>query len=90
MRVRAEIDVVLVAALLRPEAAGWLAAAYRVISIPVFIPPHLTTPRHPRHNPHKYNPTVRGAELISHSASNQKFSHPSRGALSRHDKLSFD
>ena len=44
MRVRAEIDVLLVAVLLRPEAAGWLAAAYRVISIPVFIPTLVTTP----------------------------------------------
>jgi O-antigen/teichoic acid export membrane protein len=44
LRIRAGIDVILVGVLLREQVAGWLAASYRVISIPVFIPTLITTP----------------------------------------------
>lgn len=43
-KVRAEIDVVLVAILLQANVAGWLAAAYRIINITVFIPTAITIP----------------------------------------------
>ena len=44
LRVRADIDVVLVGVLLQSNVAGWLAAAYRIINITVFIPTVITTP----------------------------------------------
>ena len=43
-RIRSDIDVVLVGVLLHAEVAGWLAAAYKIIAIPVFIPTLITTP----------------------------------------------
>lgn len=42
--VRAQIDVVLIAALLGTRAAGWLSAAYSIVAIPIFIPTLVTTP----------------------------------------------
>jgi O-antigen/teichoic acid export membrane protein len=44
LQVRLQVDVIVVAALLNDQAAGWLAAAYRIIGIPVFIPAMVTTP----------------------------------------------
>lgn len=43
-RIRNQADIVLTGLLLSEQAAGWLAASYRVISIPTFIPTALTTP----------------------------------------------
>ncbi len=43
-KIRAQIDVVLVGALLQPAAAGLLAAAYRIINLAVFIPTVITIP----------------------------------------------
>ena len=45
--VRAQIDIVIVAALAGSSAAGWLAAAYRIIAIPAFIPTLINTPLFP-------------------------------------------
>jgi O-antigen/teichoic acid export membrane protein len=42
--VRAQIDIVLVGLLLHAQAAGWLAAAYRIIGVVVFFPTVITTP----------------------------------------------
>lgn len=44
LSVRGESDVVLTGLLLQPGVAGWLAAAYRIINITVFIPAALATP----------------------------------------------
>lgn len=44
MQIRNQIDVVLVAFLLGADAAGWLAAAYRIVFIPIFLPVVITTP----------------------------------------------
>ena len=44
MRVRNQIDVLVIGLLLSEQAAGWLAAAYRIVWIPVFIPTLITTP----------------------------------------------
>ncbi|MFN0074168.1 MAG: oligosaccharide flippase family protein [Chloroflexota bacterium] len=44
IRVRAEIYVVIVAMLLHEQSAGWLAAAYRITYVPLFIPTLITTP----------------------------------------------
>lgn len=44
MQVRNQIDVVLTATLVSQQAAGWLAAAYRIITIPIFIPTLVVTP----------------------------------------------
>lgn len=44
IRIRNQIDVAMVSALLTPQAAGWLAGAYRVIYIPSFVPNLLATP----------------------------------------------
>lgn len=44
LRVRAQIDIVVVALLVNAQVTGWLSAAYRIISIPVFIPTLITTP----------------------------------------------
>jgi len=41
------IDNLLLAALSRAEVIGWYAAAYNIISIPVFIPTLITTPLFP-------------------------------------------
>ena len=42
--VRAQIDLVLIAALLGTRAAGWLSAAYSIVMIPVFVPTLVATP----------------------------------------------
>lgn len=44
LRIRNEIDVIMVGLLLRTQVAGWLTAAYRVVYIPIFIPTLITTP----------------------------------------------
>jgi O-antigen/teichoic acid export membrane protein len=44
LRVRMQIDVVLVELLAQTAAAGHLAAAYQIVSVPVFIPTLITTP----------------------------------------------
>jgi|GEM_PF-2631413 len=44
LRVRMQIDVVLVELLAQVAAAGHLAAAYQIVSVPVFIPTLITTP----------------------------------------------
>lgn len=44
IRVRNEIDVVLTGVLIQSSVAGWLAAAYRIINITVFIPAAITMP----------------------------------------------
>lgn len=43
-QIRMHGDVILVGLLLSEQAAGWLSAAYRIISIPVFIPTAIVTP----------------------------------------------
>lgn len=43
-QVRNQADVVLAGLVLSQQAAGWLAAAYRIISIPAFIPTLIVTP----------------------------------------------
>jgi O-antigen/teichoic acid export membrane protein len=43
-QVRNEIDVVLTGVILTQQTAGWLAAAYRIVSIPLFIPTLIVTP----------------------------------------------
>jgi O-antigen/teichoic acid export membrane protein len=47
IQIRNQLDVVLVGTLLSEQAAGWLAAAYRVVGIPVFIPFLVSTPLTP-------------------------------------------
>lgn len=44
LRIRCQIDVVVVAALLGERTAGWLAGAYRVIAVPFFIPNLIAVP----------------------------------------------
>jgi O-antigen/teichoic acid export membrane protein len=44
LHIRNQIDVILVGALLSEQAAGWLAAAYRIVSVPTFIPHLIVTP----------------------------------------------
>jgi O-antigen/teichoic acid export membrane protein len=44
LRIRGEIDKLLLAALASASAVGWYAAALRVVSIPIFIPTLLATP----------------------------------------------
>jgi O-antigen/teichoic acid export membrane protein len=44
LRLRAQVDVVLVQLLAQATAAGQLAAAYQIIGIPVFIPTLIVTP----------------------------------------------
>ncbi|MCC6174889.1 MAG: oligosaccharide flippase family protein [Chloroflexi bacterium] len=44
MRVRNQIDVLVIGLLLTEQSAGLLAAAYRIVSIPVFIPTLIVTP----------------------------------------------
>jgi O-antigen/teichoic acid export membrane protein len=47
LRIRGGLDVILLGALLQPNVAGWLVAAYRIINVPVFIPTIVTTPLMP-------------------------------------------
>ena len=58
VRVRADIGVVLTGILLQASAAGWLAAAYRIINVAVFIPTVITTPLLPALSRSKTEPTV--------------------------------
>lgn len=58
IRVRADIDVVLTGILLQSSVAGWLAAAYRMINITVFIPAAITTPLLPALSRCKSQPAV--------------------------------
>jgi O-antigen/teichoic acid export membrane protein len=58
IRVRADIDVVLTGILLHSSVAGWLAAAYRIINITVFIPAAITTPLLPALSRSKSQPDV--------------------------------
>ena len=58
LRVRSDIDVVLVGLLLRPGIAGWLAAAYRIIGVTVFIPTVITTPLMPALSRSRADPDV--------------------------------
>jgi O-antigen/teichoic acid export membrane protein len=58
LRVRSDIDVVLVGLLLRPGIAGWLAAAYRIIGVTVFIPTVITTPLMPALSRSRAEPEV--------------------------------
>lgn len=44
LRIRAESDRLLIAALATAAAVGWYGAAYRIISIPLFIPTLIVTP----------------------------------------------
>lgn len=64
--VRAQIDVVLIAALLGTRAAGWLSAAYSIVLIPVFVPTLVITPLLPAlsrstRNWSEFRRTVRGS-----------------------------
>lgn len=58
VRVRADIGLVLTGILLQASAAGWLAAAYRIINITVFIPTIITTPLLPALSRSKTEPAV--------------------------------
>jgi len=58
IRVRADIDVVLTGILLQSSVAGWLAAAYRIINVTVFIPTVITTPLLPALSRSKRQPEV--------------------------------
>jgi O-antigen/teichoic acid export membrane protein len=44
LRIRGGFDVILTGILLQASVAGWLVAAYRIISVPVFIPTVIATP----------------------------------------------
>jgi O-antigen/teichoic acid export membrane protein len=44
LRLRHEVDVILLGLLLNQQAVGWLAAANRINYIPIFIPTLITTP----------------------------------------------
>jgi len=44
LQVRNQVDVIMVAALLNEQAVGWLAAAERIMYIPLFIPTLIATP----------------------------------------------
>jgi O-antigen/teichoic acid export membrane protein len=57
-RVRADIDVILTGILLQSSVAGWLAAAYRIINVTVFIPTVITTPLLPALSRSKDQPAV--------------------------------
>lgn len=57
-RVRADIDVVLTGILLQSSVAGWLAAAYRIINVTVFIPTVITMPLLPALSRSKDQPAV--------------------------------
>ena len=43
-QIRNQSDVILIGIFLSEQAAGWLSAAYRIISIPTFIPTAIITP----------------------------------------------
>jgi putative peptidoglycan lipid II flippase len=63
-QIRMHGDVILVGFLLSEQAAGWLSAAYRIISIPVFIPTAIVTPLLPAltrsaHDPAAFQHTLR-------------------------------
>jgi O-antigen/teichoic acid export membrane protein len=53
-----EVDRILLAALSRQSVLGWYAAAYRIISIPVFIPSLIVTPLYPALCRQASNPPV--------------------------------
>jgi O-antigen/teichoic acid export membrane protein len=64
LRVRGQLDVVLTGLLLQPSVAGWLAAAYRITTVTVFIPTVIVTPLLPalsrtRHAPSAYRSLLR-------------------------------
>jgi O-antigen/teichoic acid export membrane protein len=44
LRIRGGVDVIITGVLLQASVAGWLVAAYRILSVPVFIPTIITTP----------------------------------------------
>jgi O-antigen/teichoic acid export membrane protein len=56
--VRGQIDVILVGILLQAQVAGWLAAAYRIINVVVFIPTAVATPLLPVLSREVGNPAV--------------------------------
>jgi O-antigen/teichoic acid export membrane protein len=58
LRVYGEIDRVLLALLSSQAVVGWYFAAYRIISIPVFIPTLITTPLLPALSRHADDPPV--------------------------------
>ncbi|HEY6202687.1 MAG TPA: oligosaccharide flippase family protein [Candidatus Limnocylindria bacterium] len=58
IRVRADIDVILTGILLQSSAAGWLAAAYRIIGVAVFVPTIITTPLLPALSRNKIRPEI--------------------------------
>lgn len=66
LRVRGQIDLLLVGLLAQPEVAGWLATGYRIAYASIFIPVAITTPLLPalsrvRDDEIAYRATLRGA-----------------------------
>jgi O-antigen/teichoic acid export membrane protein len=58
LRIRGGVDVILTGILLQASVAGWLLAAYRIISFPVFIPTIIATPLLPALSRSRGEPAV--------------------------------
>lgn len=44
VRVRSDLDSIVLGSLLSIQAVGWWSAAQRIVSIPIFVPVMVTTP----------------------------------------------